>query len=198
MTLNRLPQQGQNLSLATIGLPIEKTEKAKRVKGKERKMHSRSPRLSLQCHTCRKRRVYCDATFPECTKCVSKGLQCAGYSKNKPLVWLDGGGSQNAYLENSRPPPAESTKRKRGRPKLVVASDQEHVVDKGMKADIGKNESGNDVIEFSLGNMSVHMGAVYDSKMKQVAQALHYCECNSFPPSCLNYATILYPCISNR
>ncbi|KAG5299682.1 C6 transcription factor [Histoplasma capsulatum G186AR] len=74
-----------------------------------------------QCHTCRKRRVRCDSSRPACNKCTAKGVECLGYSKQKPLVWLQGGGNQNQYLAegNNLEPP----KRKKGRPKIIIAKD---------------------------------------------------------------------------
>ncbi|OJD15978.1 hypothetical protein AJ78_03810 [Emergomyces pasteurianus Ep9510] len=78
--------------------------------------------LPPQCHTCRKRRVRCDSSRPACNKCIAKGVKCLGYGKQKPLVWLQGGGSQNQYLvegNNLEPP-----KRKKGRPKIIVAKEE--------------------------------------------------------------------------
>jgi hypothetical protein len=54
-------------------------------------------------------------------KCQSKNLTCPGYTKQKPLVWLAGGGKQNEYIRAE----AGGTKgrRKKGRPKVEVAPD---------------------------------------------------------------------------
>ncbi|KAM5435278.1 hypothetical protein MferCBS31731_006243 [Microsporum ferrugineum] len=76
-----------------------------------------------QCHTCRKRRVRCDSAEPACQKCRDKGIECLGYGKQKPLVWLEGGGNQNQYLKEASLPVRERKSRKKGRPRLIVASD---------------------------------------------------------------------------
>ena len=34
---------------------------------------------SKPCHNCRRRRLRCDRSIPECHKCVSKGEKCLGY-----------------------------------------------------------------------------------------------------------------------
>lgn len=68
----------------------------------------------MQCHTCRKRRVRCDGAVPACQKCCDRQLDCLGYGKQKPLVWLAGGGHQNAFLCDRQ------KARKKGRPRLVV------------------------------------------------------------------------------
>ncbi|EGD99416.1 C6 transcription factor [Trichophyton tonsurans CBS 112818] len=68
----------------------------------------------MQCHTCRKRRVRCDGALPACQKCRDRGPDCLGYGKQKPLVWLAGGGHQNAFLDDRQ------KARKKGRPRLIV------------------------------------------------------------------------------
>ncbi|OJD24793.1 hypothetical protein ACJ73_03838 [Blastomyces percursus] len=77
--------------------------------------------LPPQCHTCRKRRVRCDSSRPACNKCIAKGVECLGYGKQKPLVWLQGGGNQNQYLGDGNN--VEQPKRKKGRPKIIVAKE---------------------------------------------------------------------------
>ncbi|EGE80771.1 hypothetical protein RJZ56_001984 [Blastomyces dermatitidis] len=77
--------------------------------------------LPHQCHTCRKRRVRCDSSRPACNKCIVKGVECLGYGKQKPLVWLQGGGNQNQYLGEGNN--VEQPKRKKGRPKIIVAKE---------------------------------------------------------------------------
>ncbi|PGG97903.1 hypothetical protein GX51_07077 [Blastomyces parvus] len=77
--------------------------------------------LPPQCHTCRKRRVRCDSSRPACNKCTAKGVECLGYGKQKPLVWLQGGGNQNQYLVEGNS--VEQPKRKKGRPKIIVAKE---------------------------------------------------------------------------
>ncbi|KAK5391401.1 arginine metabolism regulation protein II [Exophiala xenobiotica] len=38
------------------------------------------------CWTCRGRKVKCDATRPQCTRCLKAGLQCEGYDLR--LYWI--------------------------------------------------------------------------------------------------------------
>ncbi|KAK2791935.1 hypothetical protein FQN52_004377 [Onygenales sp. PD_12] len=97
-----------------------------------------------QCHTCRKRRVRCDSTRPACNKCVSKGVECLGYGKQKPLIWLQGGGNQNQYLAEGSKSSSEPPKRKKGRPKILVAKDE--TGDK-RKAPEGEHSNGNEVLD---------------------------------------------------
>ncbi|CAM1502448.1 Fc.00g044320.m01.CDS01 [Cosmosporella sp. VM-42] len=33
------------------------------------------------CHSCRRRRLRCDRSYPHCTKCVSRGIECLGYGQ---------------------------------------------------------------------------------------------------------------------
>ncbi|ODH44663.1 hypothetical protein ACO22_00820 [Paracoccidioides brasiliensis] len=77
--------------------------------------------LLPQCHTCRKRRVRCDSTRPACHKCIAKGVQCLGYGRQKPLVWLHGGGNQNQYLVGGTQ--SVPKRRKKGRPKIIIAKE---------------------------------------------------------------------------
>lgn len=77
-----------------------------------------------QCHNCRKRRIRCDSTQPACKKCAVKGLECLGYGKQKPLVWLQDGGYQNQWLSESSKPASQRKPRKSGRPRLIVAKDE--------------------------------------------------------------------------
>lgn len=39
------------------------------------------------CWGCRKRRLVCDSTYPECTRCIKRGDSCPGYGV-KPLKWI--------------------------------------------------------------------------------------------------------------
>ncbi|KAK4040943.1 fungal-specific transcription factor domain-containing protein [Parachaetomium inaequale] len=41
-----------------------------------------------QCWECRRRRLVCDFTRPECRKCQLRGVACPGYDGKKPLKWL--------------------------------------------------------------------------------------------------------------
>ncbi|EAS27689.3 uncharacterized protein CIMG_10294 [Coccidioides immitis RS] len=89
------------------------------------------PSPSQQCYICRKRRIRCDSTKPSCKKCVSKGVECPGYSSQRPLVWLQDGGNQNQYLGEQNVNPSERKKRKKGRPKMLVATDEPDTVSHG-------------------------------------------------------------------
>ncbi|PGH15588.1 hypothetical protein AJ79_02370 [Helicocarpus griseus UAMH5409] len=98
--------------------------------------------LSPQCHTCRKRRVRCDSSRPACNKCIAKGVECLGYGKQKPLIWLQGGGNQNQYLvEGSN---SEPKKRKKGRPKIIVAKED---VEEPKKSPEGEKDSASEVLD---------------------------------------------------
>ncbi|KAF1920812.1 hypothetical protein BDU57DRAFT_509254 [Ampelomyces quisqualis] len=46
---------------------------------------SNAPR---HCWGCVKRRVVCDRTLPQCTKCLRTGIECPGYAEQKPLQWV--------------------------------------------------------------------------------------------------------------
>jgi len=37
------------------------------------------------CHSCRRRRLLCDRTYPHCSKCASRGVECLGYGTL--LLW---------------------------------------------------------------------------------------------------------------
>ncbi|KAL4895285.1 hypothetical protein BDV59DRAFT_152674 [Aspergillus ambiguus] len=43
------------------------------------------------CWECRRRRLVCDISIPECNKCRASGVDCPGYGKHKPLRWLTPG-----------------------------------------------------------------------------------------------------------
>ena len=86
---------------------------------------SSSASSAPQCHNCRKRRIRCDSALPTCKKCARKGIDCPGYGKKKPLVWLEGGGYQNQHLTEGNKPSSERKPRKSGRPRIVVAKDDD-------------------------------------------------------------------------
>ncbi|KAI9371509.1 hypothetical protein BJX61DRAFT_21651 [Aspergillus egyptiacus] len=44
------------------------------------------PYTSTGCNTCRRRKVKCDETKPECLRCTKYGHQCTGYDRKKALV----------------------------------------------------------------------------------------------------------------
>ncbi|KAK4447954.1 fungal-specific transcription factor domain-containing protein [Podospora aff. communis PSN243] len=41
-----------------------------------------------QCWACRRHRLVCDATHPECRKCAARGIDCPGYGIAKPVRWV--------------------------------------------------------------------------------------------------------------
>ncbi|OCK83194.1 hypothetical protein K432DRAFT_192747 [Lepidopterella palustris CBS 459.81] len=43
-------------------------------------------RPAVACGTCREKKVKCDQAFPECRRCVTKGLRCAGYNNDTQFV----------------------------------------------------------------------------------------------------------------
>ncbi|EAW15253.1 C6 zinc finger domain protein [Aspergillus clavatus NRRL 1] len=49
------------------------------------------PTKGRRCWECRRRRVVCDFSIPECNKCRAAGVECPGYDAKKPLRWLDPG-----------------------------------------------------------------------------------------------------------
>lgn len=112
----------------------------------------------MQCHTCRKRRVRCDGAVPACQKCRDRGLDCLGYGKQKPLVWLAGGGHQNAFLDDRQ------KARKKGRPRLVV--DKEVVVsDKEKDRDV--------VVQKAIPES---MMFAYPAEIQKVVRTIWYCK----------------------
>lgn len=42
---------------------------------------SNAPLAKKACHSCRRARLRCDKSFPHCTKCVSRGVECLGYGR---------------------------------------------------------------------------------------------------------------------
>ncbi|PGH20809.1 hypothetical protein AJ80_03436 [Polytolypa hystricis UAMH7299] len=104
------------------------------------------------CHNCRKRRVHCDATRPACNKCAVKGIECLGYGKHKPLVWLQDGGNQNQYLADAgKGASSEQKKRKKGRPKLLVAKDVKEGVGRTSVMETGNGSQRTESTSTTLG-----------------------------------------------
>ena len=99
-----------------------KQQKEKQRKRIEKQPQQQSQQQDLpQCHSCRKRRVRCDAARPSCQKCSDKNIICPGYGPQKPLVWLADGGRQNEYIRAEAEDGGVRGGRKKGRPKMVVA-----------------------------------------------------------------------------
>ncbi|KAL5339080.1 hypothetical protein BJX70DRAFT_178119 [Aspergillus crustosus] len=48
------------------------------------------PYTSTGCNTCRRRKVKCDETKPECLRCTKYGHQCTGYERKKVFVHRNG------------------------------------------------------------------------------------------------------------
>jgi hypothetical protein len=139
-----------------------------------------------QCHTCRKRRIRCDQTKPACLKCQSKNLTCPGYTKQKPLVWLAGGGKQNEYIRAE----AGGTKgrRKKGRPKVEVAADAEaeSATQAQKSGDAGRETA---VVKATGNSESLLVSGVVippslklscSPKVRKIVQTLCYCRFLSF------------------
>lgn len=58
--------------------------------------HPQLPSMSRRrpqrpCWECRRRRLVCDFSLPECNKCRAAGVDCPGYGEKKPLKWLTPG-----------------------------------------------------------------------------------------------------------
>ncbi|KAL7266607.1 hypothetical protein RUND412_010842, partial [Rhizina undulata] len=56
---------------------------------------------TVDCYTCRRRRVRCDKALPSCSKCIRTGLECLGYKK--PLVWNKGVASRGKMMGKTFP-----------------------------------------------------------------------------------------------
>ncbi|KAJ6007849.1 hypothetical protein N7540_011825 [Penicillium herquei] len=59
--------------------------------------------LSISCWTCRRRRVRCDRQLPQCHKCFISGNTCQGYSKERPLKWINGVASRGKLMGKALP-----------------------------------------------------------------------------------------------
>jgi hypothetical protein len=51
------------------------------------------------CHTCRRRRVKCDRTLPQCQKCAGAGVECLGYGRL--ILWNQGIASRGKMMGKS-------------------------------------------------------------------------------------------------
>ncbi|PWW78055.1 hypothetical protein C7212DRAFT_357155 [Tuber magnatum] len=59
---------------------------------------------TVDCYTCRRRRVRCDRALPHCEMCANRpGLDCLGY--RKPLVWDKGVASRGKIMGKTFPLP---------------------------------------------------------------------------------------------
>jgi hypothetical protein len=66
-----------------------------------------APQATVDCYTCRRRRVKCDRALPHCAKCERTKLECLGYKK--PLVWNKGVASRGKMMGKTFPAPQDST-----------------------------------------------------------------------------------------
>ncbi|KAJ5363942.1 uncharacterized protein N7496_009655 [Penicillium cataractarum] len=66
------------------------------------------PYKSKGCNTCRRRKVRCDETKPECMRCVKNGHECLGYERRRVFIQ---GASKTSHTLAHRPrdPPAEQS-----------------------------------------------------------------------------------------
>lgn len=60
----------------------------------------RRSRTFTGCWTCRKRKVLCDESKPECVACQSQGLRCDGYASK--LIWLNDNSLQGSKSNGRR------------------------------------------------------------------------------------------------
>ncbi|KAE8144542.1 hypothetical protein BDV25DRAFT_166608 [Aspergillus avenaceus] len=72
------------------------------------------PFKSTGCNTCRRRKVKCDETKPECLRCVKNGHVCTGYERTRVFIHK----SSNALKEDSENL-SRRPKTLRGRPKTL-------------------------------------------------------------------------------
>lgn len=81
----------------------------------------RSTKSKEKCYTCRRQRIVCDAGKPSCMRCISRGVECLGYSAT-PIRWV----APTSSLSSEAPTPSNMShikgqeRRKRGRPKLFL------------------------------------------------------------------------------
>lgn len=81
----------------------------------------RSTKSKEKCYTCRRQRIVCDAGKPSCMRCISRGVECLGYSAT-PIRWV----APTSSLSSEAPTPSDMShikgqeRRKRGRPKLFL------------------------------------------------------------------------------
>ena len=61
------------------------------------------PNTSKPCHNCRRRRLRCDRSWPNCHKCAVSGQECLGYGK--VFTWTQG-------IDNNGNPKASSSGRR--------------------------------------------------------------------------------------
>ncbi|RHZ56157.1 Zn(II)2Cys6 transcription factor [Aspergillus thermomutatus] len=110
-----------------------------------------SVKSKAKCYTCRRQRIVCDAEKPSCRRCISRGVECLGYSAT-PIRWVaptstvssETPGLSNKSLDNGQ------EKRKRGRPKLFLmqgapqqpsgSQSDPHRSDQNLEAEQGTHE----------------------------------------------------------
>lgn len=124
----------------------------------------------MQCHTCRKRRVRCDGALPACQKCRDRELDCLGYGKQKPLVWLAGGGHQNAFLDDRQ------KARKKGRPRLVVDSPSSRDVKAKDKDKDAKDKDASTAVVVAPRAVPESMMFSYPAEIQKVVRTIWYCK----------------------
>ncbi|DAA75732.1 TPA_exp: putative C6 transcription factor [Trichophyton benhamiae CBS 112371] len=124
----------------------------------------------MQCHTCRKRRVRCDGALPACQKCRDRELDCLGYGKQKPLVWLAGGGHQNAFLDDRQ------KARKKGRPRLVVDSPSSRDVKAKDKDKDAKDKDASTAVVVAPRAVPESMMFSYPAEIQKVVRTIWYYE----------------------
>jgi hypothetical protein len=80
-----------------------------------------STKSKAKCYTCRRQRIVCDGGKPSCMRCISRGVECLGYSAT-PIRWV----APTSTLSSDAPKPTnisvakDQERRKRGRPKLLL------------------------------------------------------------------------------
>ncbi|KAL4886783.1 hypothetical protein BJY04DRAFT_77541 [Aspergillus karnatakaensis] len=78
------------------------------------------PYTSTGCNTCRRRKVKCDETKPECLRCTKYGHQCTGYERKKVFVHRGGTAAEKSQKLASDPTVSLIRPSKPGIPRLNV------------------------------------------------------------------------------
>lgn len=120
------------------------------------------------CHNCRRNRLRCDRSLPQCQKCSSKGDQCLGYGRL--LRWTNAVAVRGRLAEQvgQRPSPMELT-----------GSNGDDNYPGHATGEISKLEVGLPVYAVKL--------ALVDPLLKDLGpqQRLYISHCELFHPSCL-------------
>ncbi|KAF8534071.1 fungal-specific transcription factor domain-containing protein [Trichophaea hybrida] len=80
---------------------------------------------TVDCYTCRRRRVKCDRQLPLCAKCERTKLECLGYKK--PLVWNKGVASRGKMMGKTFPAPSDDRSRSTSSPTTTSARRKQQV-----------------------------------------------------------------------